>query len=60
MEPYPYLKVGRRVRVRTGPLAGLDGILLRKKNGSRFVISLGLIMRSVAVEIDVGELEPVR
>lgn len=60
MEPYPYLKVGRRVRVRTGPLAGLDGILVRKKNGSRFVISLGLIMRSVAVEIDVGELEPVR
>jgi transcription antitermination factor NusG len=60
IEPYPYLKVGHRVRVRTGPLQGLKGILVRKKNGSRFVISLDLIMRSVAAEIDVAELEPVR
>ncbi len=59
IEPYPYLKVGRRVRVRTGPLQGLEGILVRKKNRSRFVISVDLIMRSVAVEIDVTELEPI-
>jgi transcription antitermination factor NusG len=59
IEPYPYLKVGRRVRVRTGPLQGLEGILVRKKNRSRFVISVDLIMRSVAVEIDVAELEPI-
>jgi transcription antitermination factor NusG len=59
MEPHPYLKVGRRVRVTTGPLQGLEGILVRKKNRSRFVISLDLIMRSVAAEIDVAELEPV-
>ncbi len=60
VEPHPYLKVGQRARVRTGPLQGLEGILLRKKNGTRFVISLDLIMRSVAVEIDVAELEPIR
>lgn len=59
IEPYPYLKLGRRVRVRTGPLQGLEGILVRKKNRSRFVISVDLIMRSVAVEIDVTELEPI-
>jgi len=59
-EPHPYLKVGHRVRVKTGPLQGLQGILLRKKNVSRFVISLDLIMRSVAAEIDLAELEPVR
>jgi len=59
-EPHPYLKVGHRVRVKTGPLQGLQGILVRKKNVSRFVISLDLIMRSVAAEIDVEELEPVR
>ena len=59
-EPHPYLKVGHRVRVRTGPLQGFQGILVRKKNGTRFVISLDLILRSVAVEIDVAELEPVR
>ena len=60
VEPHPYLKVGHRVRVRTGPLQGLEGILVRKKNISRFVISLDLIMRSLAVEIDGAELEPVR
>ena len=60
VEPHPYVKVGQRVRVKTGPLQGLQGILVRKKNVSRFVISLDLIMRSVAAEIDVAELEPVR
>jgi len=60
LEPHPYLKVGNRVRVRTGPLQGLEGILVRKKNKTRFVISLDLIMRSVAAEIDVAELESVR
>jgi transcription antitermination factor NusG len=59
-KPHPYLKVGRRVRVKTGSLAGLEGVLVRKKNGTRFVISLELIMRSVAVEIEQAELEPVR
>ena len=60
MEPHPYLKVGRRLRVKSGPLQGLEGILVRRKKGSRFVISLDLIMRSVATEIDIAELEPVR
>jgi transcription antitermination factor NusG len=58
--PYPYLKIGQRVRVRSGALQGLEGILERKKKVSRFVISLDLIMRSVAVEIDAAELEPLR
>jgi len=48
------------VRIKTGPLQGLEGILARKKNVLRFVVSLDLIMRSVAVEIDEAELEPVR
>jgi transcription antitermination factor NusG len=60
IEPYPYLKVGQRVRVRTGSLQGLEGILVRKKNITRLVVSLDLIMRSVAVEIDVAEVESVR
>ncbi len=53
------MKVGRRVRVRNGPVQGMEGIFVRKKNGSQFVISLDLIVRSVATEIDVAELEPV-
>jgi NADH:ubiquinone oxidoreductase subunit K len=43
--------------VRSGSLAGLEGILVRKKNSVRFVISLDLIMRSVAVEIAGSEVE---
>lgn len=60
IEPHPYLKVGQRVRVRSGALQGLEGVLVRKKNISRLVVSLDLIMRSVAVEIDALELEPIR
>jgi transcription antitermination factor NusG len=59
-EPHPYLTVGRRVRVKAGPLAGAEGVLARKKNGTRFVISLDLIMRSVTVDVDALELEPCR
>jgi transcription antitermination factor NusG len=58
-EPYPYLTVGRRVQVIRGPLVGFEGILVKKKNRTRFVISLELIMRSVAVEIDPAELRAV-
>jgi transcription antitermination factor NusG len=56
-EPCPYLQVGRRVRVRSGPLQGLEGILLKKKSGYRFVLSLELIQRSIAVEVDAADLE---
>ena len=51
MEPHPYLQSGCRVRVLSGPLEGLTGIVLRQKNRTRFVISLELLMRSVSVEI---------
>jgi len=57
LEPHPYLKVGRRVRIKQGPLAGSTGILLRKKDKLRVVVSLEIIMRSVAVEIDSCDLE---
>jgi transcription antitermination factor NusG len=58
-EPHPYLKVGRRVRVRSGPLSGMEGILLRRKDGFRLVLSIELIMRSVATEVDEADVEPV-
>jgi transcription antitermination factor NusG len=59
IEPHPYLVVGERVRIKAGSMAGLEGILIRKKNEVRFVLTLDAIMRSVAVEIDASELEPV-
>jgi transcription antitermination factor NusG len=58
-EPHPYLKVGRRVRVRSGPLSGLEGMLVRRKEGFRLVLSIELIMRSVATEVDEADVEPV-
>jgi transcription antitermination factor NusG len=56
-EPHPYLTVGRRVRIKSGPLVGMEGILIGKKNQARLVISLDLIRRSVAVEVSALELE---
>ena len=57
-EPHPYLKAGRRVRVKHGPMAGMEGILVRKKDRYRVVISIEIIMRSVAVEVDEADVEP--
>jgi len=59
-EPHPYLKIGRRVRVHRGPLIGREGILVRKKDKLRLVLSIDLIMRSVAVEVDAADIEPLR
>jgi transcription antitermination factor NusG len=59
-KPHPYLKAGRRVRVRSGPLEGMEGIVVRRKNGSRLVISLELIERAMAVDVEESSLEEVR
>lgn len=58
-EPHPYLSLGRRIRVLRGPFQGVDGILVRKKGVFRVVLSLELIMRSIAVEVDVADVGPV-
>ena len=58
VEPHPYLKVGEKVRIKAGVMAGAEGILVRKKNEFRVVLSLDLIMQSVALEVDVDDLEP--
>ncbi len=55
-EPHPYLIVGRRVLITGGPFAGLEGVLKRKRNSLRVVVSLYLIQRSVAVDVDVADL----
>lgn len=57
-EPYPYLTAGRRVRIKHGPLAGLEGIFLRRKGNWRVVLSLDLIRRSVSADIDASNIEP--
>lgn len=56
-EPHPYLTVGRRVRIIAGPLRDAEGILLRRKSRCRVILSMDLILRSVAVEVDIADLE---
>jgi transcription antitermination factor NusG len=57
-EPYRELIVGQRVRVRSGVMRGVEGVLVRKNNGSRFVITLELINLHAAIELSAQELEP--
>lgn len=57
-EPHPYLQAGRRVRVVRGPLVGMEGIVLRLKNRRRLVLSFDLIQRSMAIEMNEGDLVP--
>lgn len=57
--PHPYLSKGRKVRVRGGPLADAEGIMVRRKEGFRLVLSIELIMRSVMLEIDEADVEAI-
>lgn len=58
-EPFPYLQSGRRVRVRSGALEGLEGIFVRRRGQSRIVLSVSLIQRSVAIEVEDADVEPI-
>jgi transcription antitermination factor NusG len=57
-QPHPFLTVGRRVRIVGGPFAGLEGVLKRKKSNLRVVVSLELIQRSVAVDVEAADVTP--
>ena len=55
-QPWPYIEVGERVRVNYGSLRGLEGILINFKGSHRVVLSISLLQRSVAVEVDLAWL----
>jgi transcription antitermination factor NusG len=57
-QPHPFLTVGRRVRITGGPFSGLEGVLERKKNNLRVIVSVELIRRSVALDVDAADLAP--
>jgi len=59
IEPHPFLKCGDWVRVTSGPLEGFEGILVRKKNGPRLVLSVELLGKAAAVEVDVSMVEAI-
>jgi transcription termination/antitermination protein NusG len=58
-DPYPEVVAGDRVRIRRGPLRGLEGHLVEKKNRYRFVVSVDLIQQAVCCEIDAADVEKV-
>ncbi len=59
-EPWSYLNIGQKVRIELGSLAGVEGILTGVKGASKLVVSVSLLKRSVAVEIDESWVVPVR
>jgi len=56
--PWPFFREGQRVRIEAGPLCGVEGQLVRTKNRSRLVVSVTLLQRSIAVEIDEESMSP--
>ena len=58
VEPYPYLRCGMKVRVVRGSLSGVTGILVRKKNLCRLVLSVEMLAQSAAGEIDASDVQP--
>jgi len=57
VEPHPFLKCGDRVRIKSGPLEGIEGILVRRARGYRLVLSVELLSRSASVEMDITMME---
>lgn len=58
--PWPFLHAGQKIAVIRGPLAGVEGLLVSVKNQYRLVVSITLLQRSVAAEIDRDCVEPLR
>jgi transcription antitermination factor NusG len=59
VEAHPYLKCGTWVRVKSGPLAGIEGILVRKKNIARLVLSVEILGTAAAIEVQAFQVEEV-
>jgi transcription antitermination factor NusG len=58
-EPWPFLECGQKVRVESEALRGLEGILVQFKGNHRIVLSVSLLQRSVALEIDRSCVRPI-
>ena len=58
VEPYCELVIGRKVRIKAGPMQGVEGTLVQKKSGLRFVLTIALINQNAALEVGAEDLEP--
>jgi transcription antitermination factor NusG len=52
VEPHPFLNAGDLVKIKCGPLAGIQGILVRRKNGNRLILSVEMLGKAAALELD--------
>ena len=59
LDPFPYLKKGRMVRVKSGPLKGLEGILVERKGHYKLVIQIDLLQKGAAAEVFISDIEPI-
>ncbi|MGH9615366.1 MAG: UpxY family transcription antiterminator [Acidobacteriaceae bacterium] len=57
VEPYRELVLGKKVRIKTGPMQGVQGTLVQKRNSMRFVLSIEMINQNAAIEVNGDEIE---
>lgn len=60
IEPHPFLECGDRVRIKSGPLEGIQGILVRRRSAFRLVLSVEMLAQSASAEVDISAVERVR
>ena len=58
IRPWPFLQVGQKVRISKGPLTGVEGFVVEFKHGFRLVVSITILNRSVAAELDGAWVTP--
>jgi transcription antitermination factor NusG len=58
-QPWPFIQIGQRVRIEQGPLCGLEGVLLDFRGRHRLVLSVTLLQRSIAVQVEDAWVTPI-
>jgi transcription antitermination factor NusG len=59
LDPFPYLKKGTQVRVKSGPLKGVEGILVERKGSYKIVIHVDLLQKGAAAEVYIADVESI-
>lgn len=59
LDPYPYLKEGQRVRIKRGPLTGVEGLLVQRPGQHMLVLSVDILQQGVSLKIDASDVESI-
>jgi transcription antitermination factor NusG len=59
VQPWPFLRLGQRIRMQSGPLTGIEGIFLRVQDEDHLIVSVTLLQRAVSVVIEGDSVSPV-